>query len=348
MNQLIKKILVASTAALTVVTFATTTNAASLHTATAKTIHTQTKRTYNYAKKMLIKNRTGLSGKTSAIFSKKAYPDTGASSGYSDFLLGLKGNHYRFTTKQRTLLRKNLVIKRNTPAASLANAIMAVSAMGMNAQNYKPYHQKHGINLVARLYRARISNQTASSQAQVLIAVSMSSKFKRPSNAKFSKTGLSSRLVNAQLTNSGWTYNNAQGTKDADTTSMVLTALSRSGSSSNHVRSSIQSGQKFLFSISQPNGAFGYTFNGKTTANANSTAEAIIALANDSTTQKYVNTTPMKANQTATPLLAMLTYVNRSGSIKHATSQLYGVGQVNLAIAAYKAALKHQSVYGIN
>lgn len=71
MNQLIKKILVASTAALMAVTFATTTNAASVHTATATTIHTQTKRTYNYAKKMLIKNRTGLSGKTSAILARK-------------------------------------------------------------------------------------------------------------------------------------------------------------------------------------------------------------------------------------------------------------------------------------
>ena len=41
--------------------------------------------------------------------------------------------------------------------------------------------------------------------------------------------------------------------------------------------------------------------------------------------------------------IIMLTYVNKSGSIKNAATQLYGVGQVNLAVAAYKAALKNRS-----
>jgi hypothetical protein len=43
----------------------------------------------------------------------------------------------------------------------------------------------------------------------------------------------------------------------------------------------------------------------------------------------------------------MLGYVNKTGSIKGATSQLIGVGQVNLATAAYRQALKGHSVYTI-
>lgn len=345
MNKLTKTILTSISALIMTTTLSTSAGAASVHKASTATIHRRTTLTYGYAKKMLKENKTGLSGKTSSIFSKRLYSDAGAASGYSDFLLGLRGNHYKFTTSEKNLLRKNLVIKSNTTAATLANAVMAVQAMGMNAQNYKPYGHKTGINLVSRLYRASVTKQTASSQAETLIAVSMSSHFKRPSNAKFSKASLSSRLVKVQLNNNGWTYNNAQGAKDADTTSMVLTGLLRGKSTTNSVESSIQKGQQFLYSLAQSNGAFGYTFNGKTTPNANSTAEAIIALANASTTKKYVNSAAMHAGQKATPLYAMLTYVNKTGSIKNAASQLYGVGQVNLAVAAYKAALKGQLVF---
>lgn len=39
----------------------------------------------------MIKNKTGLSGKTTALFSKKANPTIGAASGYADLLVGLKG-----------------------------------------------------------------------------------------------------------------------------------------------------------------------------------------------------------------------------------------------------------------
>ncbi|GAD16945.1 fucose-binding lectin II [Lentilactobacillus otakiensis] len=348
MNKLTKSILASVSAVLMTVTLTTSVGAASIHKAGSATIHRRTALTYSYAKKMLKENKTGLSGKTSSIFSHKLYSETGAASGYSDFLLGLKGNHYKFTTSEKNLLRKNLVIKNSSTAATLANAVMAVQAMGLNAQNYKAYGHKTGINLVSRLYRTSVSNQTASSQAETLIAVSMSSKFKQPSHAKFSKASLSYRLVKVQLKNHGWTYNNAQGAKDADTTSMVLTGLSRGKSSASSIESSIQKGQQFLYSLAQSNGAFGYTFNGKTTPNANSTAEAIIALSNNSTTKKYVNVSPMRSGQKATPLYAVLTYVNKTGSIKNATSQLYGVGQVNLAVAAYKAALKGQSVYNIN
>ncbi|MEE8824686.1 hypothetical protein LASUN_26660 [Lentilactobacillus sunkii] len=348
MNKLMKNILLSTTAVLATMAFATNVSAASIHKAATSTISRRTGLTYRYAKKMLKENKTGLSGKTSSLFSSKLYPDTGAASGYSDFLLGLKGNHYKFTTSEKNLLRKNLVIKRNSTAASVANAVMAVQAVGLNATNYKPYHHKKGINLVSRLYRANVSKQTSSSQAETLIAVSMSSRFKQPSGAKFSKASLSARLVNSQLNNNGWTYNNAQGAKDSDVTSMVLTGLYRGKSKASTVESSIQKGQKFLYSLAQGNGAFGYTYAGKTTPNANSTAEAIIALSNNSATNKYVNSTAMRTGQKATPLYAMLRYVNNSGSIKKATSQLYGVGQVNLAVAAYKAALKNRSVYSIN
>lgn len=348
MNKYIKSVLTSAALVIAALTLSTTTDAASIRKASTGTIHSRIARTYSYAKKMIKENKTGLSGQSSSIFSKKLNPDTGAAVGYSDFLLGLKGNGYKFNTKEKTLLRKNLVIKKTTPAATMANAVMAVQAMGLNARDYKPYGHKKGINLVTKLYRTSVSKQTTSAQAQVLIAISMSSKFKQPKGAKFSKASLSARLVKAQLNNHGWTYNNQQGVRDADTTSMVLTGLARGKVNTTNVKDSLLKGQKFLTGIVQPSGAFGYTFNGKTTPNANSTAEAIIALSNDFGMKKYVNNTAMKTSQTRTPLYAMLTYVNKSGSIKNAATQLYGVGQVNLAVAAYKAALKNRSVYTIN
>lgn len=348
MNKYIKSVLTSAALVIAALTLSTTANAASIRKASTGTIHSRIARTYSYAKKMIKENKTGLSGQSSSIFSKKLNPDTGAAVGYSDFLLGLKGNGYKFNTKEKTLLRKNLVIKKTTPAATMANAVMAVQAMGLNARDYKPYGHKKGINLVTKLYQTSVSKQTTSAQAQVLIAISMSSKFKQPKGAKFSKASLSARLVKAQLNNHGWTYNNQQGVRDADTTSMVLTGLARGKVNTTNVKDSLLKGQKFLTGIVQPSGAFGYTFNGKTTPNANSTAEAIIALSNDFGMKKYVNNTAMKTSQTRTPLYAMLTYVNKSGSIKNAATQLYGVGQVNLAVAAYKAALKNRSVYTIN
>lgn len=348
MNKYIKSVLTSATLVIAALTLSTTTNAASIRKASTGTIHSRIARTYSYAKKMIKENKTGLSGQSSSIFSKKLNPDTGATAGYSDFLLGLKGNGYKFNTKEKTLLQKNLVIKKTTPAGTMANAVMSVQAMGLNARDYKPYGHKKGINLVTKLYRTSVSKQTTSAQAQVLIAISMSSKFKQPKGAKFSKASLSARLVKAQLNNHGWTYNNQQGVRDADTTSMVLTGLARGKVNTTNVKDSLLKGQKFLTGIVQPSGAFGYTFNGKTTPNANSTAEAIIALSNDFGMKKYVNNTAMKTSQTRTPLYAMLTYVNKSGSIKNAATQLYGVGQVNLAVAAYKAALKNRSVYTIN
>ena len=88
--------------------------------------------------------------------------------------------------------------------------------------------------------------------------------------------------MKSQLNNHGWTYNNQQGVKDADTTSMVLTSLALGKVHKTNVKTSMLTGQKFLAGIAQSSGVFGYTFNGKTTPNANLTAEAIIALSNDS------------------------------------------------------------------
>ncbi|MCT4487280.1 fucose-binding lectin II, partial [Levilactobacillus parabrevis] len=112
MNKYIKSVLTSATLVITALTLSTTTNAASIRKASTSTIHSRIARTYSYAKKMIKENKTGLSGQSSSIFSKKLNPDTGAAAGYSDFLLGLKGNGYKFNTKEKTLLRKNLVIKK--------------------------------------------------------------------------------------------------------------------------------------------------------------------------------------------------------------------------------------------
>ncbi len=76
-------------------------HAAGVKTASAAYQSSKTKASYTYARDVG-KNRTGFSGKTSYIFSKKAYPTSGAVYGYSDFLLGLKGLGYKFTKAQRT------------------------------------------------------------------------------------------------------------------------------------------------------------------------------------------------------------------------------------------------------
>ncbi|MGK0930282.1 hypothetical protein ACRE6O_27955, partial [Klebsiella pneumoniae] len=79
-----------------------TANAASVKTASRAYQNSKIKANYRYAKNLMIKNKTGLSGQGSSIFSKKLNPDTGATAGYSDLLLGLKGNGYKFNTKEKT------------------------------------------------------------------------------------------------------------------------------------------------------------------------------------------------------------------------------------------------------
>lgn len=292
----------------------------------------------------MIKNKTGLSGKTTALFSKKANPTIGAASGYADLLVGLKGWGYKFTTTQKKRIAANLVINSKSTAADYANAIQGLKAVGLNPTKFKPAGAKKAVNLVSGLYRQSMSKQTPNVKSQVLLALTMSSTFKRPSNAKFSKTSLAKSLVKDQQSNNGWAYNNTAASVDSDTTSMAIAALAHSKSSLSAVKTALVKGQSYLKSNITASGAYGYVFNGKTVAN--STAEAIIALSSKQATVKYANGY-FTTKQAASPLRAMLGYVNKTGSIKGATSQLIGVGQVNLATAAYRQALKGHSVYTV-
>ncbi|APR06838.1 hypothetical protein FAM21834_00564 [Lentilactobacillus parabuchneri] len=322
-----------------------TVNAASVKTASTAYQQSKTKASYQYAKKMLSKNRTGFSGKTSYIFSKKAYPTTGAVYGYSDFLLGLKGLGYKFTKTQRTRVANSLILNKKSTPADLATAIIAIKAVGLNPQKLHKTGAKKSLNLVAALYRKSMTKQTVTVQSQALIALSTGN-YQRPSNAQFSKAGLGQVIVKNQLSNKGWAYNNQLANTDSDTTAMAVTALARSKSTTAAVKSAIAKGQTYLKNAVYPSGAFGYAYMGKTYPNANSTAEAIIAFSTKQSTLKYVNGY-FKSGQTASPLKAMLGYVRSTGSIKGAATQTLGVGQVNLANAAYRQALKHQSVYTI-
>ncbi|WP_283680083.1 fucose-binding lectin II [Lentilactobacillus sp. Marseille-Q4993] len=347
MKKSIKRLLVAGSSfllAAPLLVTPVTTNAASSKKSVAAT---NNKRLSNYATKMLTTNKVGLSGqaKKTPIFSRSMYKTTGAASGYSDFLLGLKGNGYKFTTTQRNLVQKNLVINKKSTAADLANAIVAVSAVGFKPTSYKVYG-KYNTNLVSRLYQQNMTKQTVNVASQALIALSSNS-FSRPKNAKFTKASLTNQIVKDQQKNGGWSYNNQVATTDSDTTSMAMIALARSKYTTAHVKKSMTNGLGFLKGSIATNGAFGYVFNGKTTLNANSTAESIIALSTKKATSKYVAKAKLNSKQKRTPLTAMYSYVNKTGSIKGAASQLLGVGQVNLAVAAYKQALKSKSVYNL-
>ncbi len=237
----------------------------------------------------MIKNKTGLSGKTTALFSKKANPTIGAASGYADLLVGLKGWGYKFTTTQKKRIAANLVINSKSTAADYANAIQGLKAVGLNPAKFKPAGAKKAVNLVSGLYRQSMSKQTPNVKSQVLLALTMSSTFKRPSNAKFSKTSLAKSLVKDQQSNNGWAYNNTAASVDSDTTSMAIAALAHSKSSLSAVKTALVKVQAYLKSNITASGAYGYVFNGKTVANANSTAEAIIALSSKRATVKYAN-----------------------------------------------------------
>ncbi|GHP13347.1 hypothetical protein YK48G_07720 [Lentilactobacillus fungorum] len=320
--------------------------AASVKTASRSYQNTKIKASYQYAKKMMTKNKTGLSGKTAYIFSKKAYPTTGAAGGYADFLLSLKNWGYHFTTNQKKRVASNLVINSKSTPADLANAIQGLKAIGMNPTKFRPTGSKKAVNLVTTLYRQSMTKQTVNVKSQALIALTMSSSFKRPSAAKFTINSLSNSIVKNQQKNNGWAYNNQAASVDSDTTAMATTALIRGNATTSAVKSAISKGQSYLRNAVNPSGAYGYTFNGKTIQNANSTAEGIIALSAQAGSLQYVNGTS-KSSQTASPLYAMLTYVNKTGSIKGATSQLIGIGQVSLATAAYRQALSNKSVYAL-
>lgn len=324
----------------------TVAHAATFQKASSKTIKAKTSSTYNYAKKMLAKNKNGFDADSAALFSKKAYPASGAADGYSDFLLGLKANGYKFTSSQKTLIRKNLVLKSNTDPAILSKAIIGLKSIGYNPAKYRPYGSKKNVNLVDQLYKSKISSQTTSTLSQVLIALSTGN-YSRPKTAKFSKTSLANSLAKLQQSNNGWAYDNKLADVDTDTSAMAVTALARAKSSAKTVKTSLSKGQAFLKSQASTNGAYGYNYLGKTYLNANSTAEAIIAFSVRSSTNKYMNSVASQKAQTASPMVAMLGYVNHDGTIKGSSSDVYGVGQVNLALASYKSPQLHRSVYTI-
>ncbi len=322
-------------------------NAASVKTASTSYQNTKVKVSYAYAKKMLAKNKTGLSGKTTALFSRKVYSATGAAAGYSDFLLGLKGLGYHFTKAQQRLVAKDLVLNKKSTPADLANAIMGLKALGYNPQSYRLATTGKRVNLVADLYKQSMAKQTVNVQSQALLAVSMSSTFKRPSNAKFTKNSLSKLIAKNQQSNNGWAYNNTVAAVDSDTTAMAVTSLARGKATASSVTTAVTKGQTYLKGAVYNTGAYGYTYNGKNIPNANSTAEAIIAFSTKLGTLNLVNTV-FKDGQTASPLRAMLGYVRSTGSVKGAASQVLGTGQINLANAAYRQAQKKHSVYAIN
>ena len=292
------------------------------------------KKAYTYAKKMLKQNKDGLTTK-GKMFSKTAYPTTGAASGYSDFLLGLKKQGYKFTKSQKKLVKKNLVVSTKSDPATLATAIIGLQAIGVNPTKYKPAGAKKSLNLVNTLYKKSMTKQTVNVQSQTLIAVSSNKTFKKPSKAAFSKTSLSKRIAKNQQSNHGWAYNNTVASVDSDTTAMAVTALGMGKSHNGVVTKAAKQGRNYLKKNIYKSGALGYTYNGKENPNANSTAEAIIALSTNKATAKLINQKAIKSAQKATPLRNMLGYVQHAGTIKGAYSMTLAYGQVSVAMAAY-------------
>ncbi|KRL49761.1 hypothetical protein FD37_GL002481 [Levilactobacillus spicheri DSM 15429] len=330
-----KKVMVSSlTTIMALGALAPVANAASVKTASKSYQNSKEKTAYTYAKKMLKQNKDGLTSK-GKMFSKSAYPTTGAASGYSDFLLGLKKQGYKFTKSNKNLVKKNLVVSTKSDPATLSTAIIGLQAIGVNPMKFKPAGAKKSLNLVSTLYKKSMTKQTVNVQSQALIAVSSNKTFKKPSKAAFSKTSLSKKIAKNQQSNHGWAYNNTVASVDSDTTAMAVTALSMGKSSNQKVTNAAKLGRSYLKKNVYTNGAFGYVYNGKQNPNANSTAEAIIALSTNKTAFKLINKTAIKSAQTATPLKTMLSYVQSAGTIKGAYSMTLAYGQVSLATAAY-------------
>jgi len=340
-----RKMMVSSlTTILALGAFVPVANAASVKTASKGYRTSQQKKAYTYAKKMLKQNKDGLTSKAK-IFSKAAYPKTGAAAGYSDFLLGLKKRGYKFTKSQKKLVKKNLVLSTKSDPAALSTAIIGLQAIGVNPTSYKPAGSKKSLNLVKTLYKKSMTKQTVNVQSQALIAVSSNKTFKKPSKAAFSKTSLSKKIAKNQQTNNGWAYNNTVASVDSDTTAMAVTALSMGKSQNKAVTSATKAGRSYLKKAVYKNGAFGYTYNGKENPNANSTAEAIMALSTNKTAFKLINQKAIKSGQTATPLRSMWSYVQAKGTIKGAYSMTLAYGQVSVAAAAYNHGYTSKLVY---
>ena len=319
-------------------------SAASVKTASKTYRNRQEKKAYTYAKKMMKTNRDGVKA-SAKIFSKQAYPTTGAASGYSDFLLGLKKHGYKFTKSQKKLIKKNLVLSKKSDPATLATAIIGLQAIGVNPKSYKPAGAKKKLNLVSTLYGKSMNKQTVNVQSQTLIAVSSNRTFKKPSKAAFSKTSLAKKIAKNQQSNKGWSYNNTVASVDSDTTAMAVVALAMTRSKNKTVKQAAINGRTYLKKNIYKSGAFGYTYNGKENPNANSTAEGILALSTTSKAFKYINRKAIKSGQSVTPLKKMWSYVNKAGSIKGAYSMTLAYGQVSVAAAAYHRGYQSKPVY---
>jgi len=320
-------------------------NAASVKVASKSSQKSKKKAIYTYAKKMMKQNKDGVNG-TAKIFSKTDYKTTGAAAGYSDFLLGLKKQGYKFTTANKKLIKKNLVISTKSDPATLSTAIIGLQAIGVNPTKYTPAGAKKSINLVNTLYKQSMTKQTVNVQSQVLVAVSSNKTFKKPSKAKFSKSSLSLAIAKNKQSNNGWAYNNTAASVDSDTTAAAVNAMMMSKSTNKTVNKAEVAGRSYLKKNIYKSGAFGYTYNGKENPNANSSAEGILALASTKTSFKYVNKTAIKKGQTATPLKAMFSYVKSDGSVKDAYSMVLAYGQVSLAaVAANNGSYTNKLVY---
>ena len=308
-------------------------NAASIKVASKSSQKSKKKAMYTYAKKMMKQNKDGVNG-TAKIFSKTDFKTTGAASGYSDFLLGLKKQGYKFTKANKKLVKKNLIVSSKSDPATLATAIIGLQAIGVNPTKYTPAGSKKSLNLVNTLYKQSMSKQTVNVQSQALVAVSSNKTFKKPSKAKFSKSSLSLKIAKSQQSNKGWAYNNTVASVDSDTTATAVTALMMGKSTNKTVTKAEIAGRSYLKKNIYKSGAFGYTYQGKQNPNANSTAEGILALSSTKTSFKFVNKTALKKGQTATPLKTMFSYVKADGSVKDAYSMVLAYGQVSLAATA--------------
>ncbi|WP_024746414.1 fucose-binding lectin II [Levilactobacillus namurensis] len=294
----------------------------------------QEKKLYTYAKKMMKSNKNGLSTK-SPLFSKKTYPKTGASAGYSDFLLGLKKQGYKFSKSDKKLVKKNLVVSKKSDPADLSKAIIGLQAIGVNPTKYKASGNKKTVNLVNALYKKSMTKQTVNVQSQALIAISSNKTFKKPSKAAYSKKSLSTKIVKKQQSNKGWAYNDTLASVDSDTTAMAVTALTMSKNKSKKVKTATKNGRSYLKKAIYKSGAFGFTYAGKENPNANSTAEAIMALATNKTAFNFINKKAIKSGQKQTPLKSMLGYVKSAGTVKGAYDMSLAYGQVSLGASAY-------------
>lgn len=322
----------------------------------------KTEKVYEYAKGDLLKNNKNVAidsktGKTTTakLFDKKAYTGVGATAGYQDLLLGLKKQGYQFTENDKKIVTDNLVVTKKSKPTQLANAIIAIQAIGLNPESYKGTEKK--INLVKTLYKSGdvlSKKSTVNEQSQVLVALKSNKDFKAPKDAKFSIKKLSQKIAKEQIevnnkkdknyaNNGGWAYNGKAADVDVDTSAMALTALNMSKNNNKSVKNAITNAQNYIKNNTNKDGGYGMGGN----SNANSNAEVIIALSTSKKTFKNINKEALTENQKNSVLQNTLSFIkDKDGSIKDAFDQTMGAGQVLLSISAYdNGEYSSQTVY---